>query len=319
MFVRQRGDRWQSRVDIKGYPEQIKSFDSEAEAYAWGAEVEQSIRAGGYAEPDQTTMRGALLRYEEEISRTKKGAAQEAYVIKKIIAHKIAAIPLAKVRGADIAAYRDSMKLMGSAPATISRHLAIVGNLFNVARREWGIEVANPVEAVKKPIIRNARHRRLNAGELEKIIAATDSAELGPFIRLAIETCMRRGELVNLHWNDTDFIRRVALLKDTKNGESRTVPLSSTAIQILQNLPRRIDGRVFGMQADSVTKAFERACRRAGVVGLRLHDLRREGVTRLFERGWSIPDVACVSGHKTWSQLQRYTALKVEDLARKLG
>jgi integrase len=130
---------------------------------------------------------------------------------------------------------------------------------------------------------------------------------------------MRRGELVNLHWNDTDFIRRVALLKDTKNGESRTVPLSSTAIQILQNLPRRIDGRVFGMQADSVTKAFERACRRAGVVGLRLHDLRREGVTRLFERGWSIPDVACVSGHKTWSQLQRYTALKVEDLARKLG
>ena len=179
MFVRQRGDRWQSRVDIKGYPEQIKSFDTEAEAYASGAEVENSIRAGGSAEPHQTTMRGALLRYEEEISRTKKGAAQEAYVIKKIIAHKIAAIPLAKVRGADIAAYRDSMKLMGSAPATISRHLAIVGNLFNVARREWGIEVANPVEAVKKPIIRNARHRRLNAGELEKIIAATDSAELG--------------------------------------------------------------------------------------------------------------------------------------------
>jgi len=319
MYVRKRGRSWQGRVVIKGYPEQVKSFCSEAEAYAWGAGVEKAIKEGGYAEPDRTTLSGALKRYEAESVPHKKGAAKESSVIRQIAVHPIAALHLDKIKGADIAFYRDGMKTKGYAPATIARHLAILSNLFNTARREWALDIGNPVEVVRKPVVRNARNRRLQSGELEKIIAATESAELGPFIRLGIETCMRRGELVGLQWRDIDFTRRLACLADTKNGESRTVPLSSIAIQILQSLPRRIDGRMFGMQADSVTQAFERACNRAGVIGLRLHDLRREGVSRLFERGWSIPDVACVSGHKTWSQLSRYTAIKPEELAKKLG
>ena len=319
MFVRQRGNRWQGRVEIKGYPEQVKSFDSEAEAYAWGAEVESRIKEGGYAEPDRTTLQGALKRYEAENIAHKKGAAKESSIIRQISLHPVAALKLDKVKGADIAGYRDGMKAKGYAPATIARHLAVLGNLFNVARREWTLEISNPVEVVRKPIVRNARTRRLNAGELEKIIAATESVELGAVVRLAVETCMRRGELVALQWSDVDFTRRVACLADTKNGESRVVPLSSEAVRILQSLPRRINGRVFGMTADSITQAFERACNRAGVVGLRLHDCRREGISRLFEKGWQIPDVACVSGHKTWSQLARYTAVRAEELAKKLG
>ncbi len=319
MYVRKRGNSWQGRVVIKGYPEQVKSFDGEAEAYAWAAQVERRIKEGGYAQPDRTTFLGALKRYEAENVAHKKGASKERSIIRQISLHTIAALKLDKIRGADIAAYRDGMKAKDYAPATIARHLAVISNLFNVARREWALEITNPVELVRKPIVRNARTRRLNAGELEKIIAATESVELGAVARLAVETCMRRGELVALRWSDVDFTRRVACLADTKNGESRTVPLSPTAIQILQNLPRQINGRVFGMTADSITQAFERACTRAGVSGLRLHDLRREGVSRLFERGWSIPDVACVSGHKTWSQLARYTSIKAEELAKKLG
>ena len=319
MFVRQRGNRWQARIALKGYPEQVKSFENEAEAYAWGAQAERRIKEGGYAEPDRTTLQGALKRYEAEITAHKKSGAKESSFIRQISGHPIATLKLDKVKGADIAGYRDDMKAKGYAPASITRHLAVLSNLFNIARREWALEISNPVEMVKKPVIRNARTRRLNAGELEKIIAATKSTELGAIVRIAIETCMRRGELVALRWCDVDFTRRVACLADTKNGESRTVPLSSTAIQILQTLPRQINGRVFGMTADSITQAFERACNRAGVSGLRLHDLRREGVSRLFERGWSIPDVACVSGHKTWSQLARYTSIKAEELAKKLG
>ena len=319
MFIRQRGNRSQARVAVQGYPEQVKSFENEAEAYAWGAEVESRIKEGGYAEPDRTTLQGALSRYEAENITHKKGAAKESSIIRQISLHPVATLKLDKVKGADIAGYRDGMKAKGYAPATIARHLAVLSNLFNIARREWALEISNPVEVVRKPIVRNARTRRLNAGELEKIIESTESNELGAIVRMAIETCMRRGELVALRWCDVDFTRRVACLADTKNGESRTVPLSPTAIQILQALPRRINGRVFGMTADSITQAFERACNRAGVSGLRLHDLRREGVSRLFERGWSIPDVACVSGHKTWSQLARYTSIKAEELAKKLG
>ncbi len=319
MFVRQRGNRWQARIALKGYPEQVKSFENEAEAYAWGAQAERRIKEGGYAEPDRTTLQGALKRYEAEITAHKKSGAKESSFIRQISGHPIATLKLDKVKGADIAGYRDDMKAKGYAPASITRHLAVLSNLFNIARREWALEISNPVEMVKKPVVRNARTRRLNAGELEKIIAATESNELGAIVRMAVESCMRRGELVALRWCDVDFTRRVACLADTKNGESRTVPLSPTAIQILQTLPRQINGRVFGMTADSITQAFERACNRAGVSGLRLHDLRREGVSRLFERGWSIPDVACVSGHKTWSQLARYTSIKAEELAKRLG
>ena len=319
VFIRLRGNRWQARVAIKGYPEQVKSFNSEADALAWGTQVEKQIAEGGYTEPDRTTLQGALARYRTDVTPTKKGGTKELSILKRLSAHRIASLPLMKVRGADVAAYRDEMKSQGYAPATITRHLAVLSHIFNTARREWALEVSNPVEMVKKPIVRNARTRRLNAGELDKIISATESVELGAILRIAVETCMRRSELVALRWSDVDFTRRVACLADTKNGEPRTVPLSPTAMQILQSLPRRIDGRVIGMTADSVTKAFERACNRAGVVGLRLHDLRREGVSRLFERGWSIPDVACMSGHKTWSQLARYTSIKAEELAKRLG
>jgi integrase len=235
------------------------------------------------------------------------------------LAHPIAKLPLLKIRGAEVAAYRDHLKNKGNAPATVVRHLAILSNLFGIARREWAIDVANPVLLVKKPTIRNARTRRLAPGELEKITSATGSIELQTLLQLAVETCMRRSELVQLRWAEIDFRRRIAELRDTKNGQPRCVPMSSRAVELLQGLPRRIDGKVFGLAPDSVTQAFTRACKRAGVIGLRWHDLRREGISRLFEKGWAIPEVACVSGHRTWSQLARYTAINPEDLARKLA
>ena len=319
MFVRQRGNRWQGRVAITGHPEQVKSFDTEAEAYAWGAQVAQQVKEGGYAAPDQTTLQGALKRYQLEVSAQKKGAAKEASVLRGVAAHRLAALQLTKIKGADIAAYRDDMKSKGYAPATIARHLAVLSDLFNTARREWSVAIANPVEMVKKPIIRNARNRRISADELERIVAATESPELRTVVLLAVETCMRRSEIASLLWRDIDLTRRVGILNDTKNGESREVPLSSKAIELLQSLPRRIDGQVFGFAADSITQAFGRACRRAGIQDIRIHDLRHEGVSRLFELGLNPMEVAAVSGHKTLQMLKRYTHLKAEDLARKLG
>ena len=319
MFVRQRGNRWQGRVAITGHPEQVKSFDTEAEAYAWGAQVAQQVKEGGYAAPDQTTLQGALKRYQLEVSAQKKGAAKEASVLRGVAAHRLAALQLTKIKGADIAAYRDDMKSKGYAPATIARHLAVLSDLFNTARREWSVAMANPVEMVKKPVIRNARNRRISADELERIVAATESPELRTVVLLAVASCMRRSEIASLLWRDIDLKRRVGILNDTKNGESREVPLSSKAIELLQSLPRRIDGRVFGLAADSITRAFDRACRRAGIQDARVHDLRHEGVSRLFELGLNPMEVAAVSGHKTLQMLKRYTHLKAEDLARKLG
>jgi integrase len=319
VFIRIRGNRWQARVAIKGCPEQLKSFINEADAYAWGAQVEKQIAESGYTAPDRTTLQGALARYGADVIPNKKGGAKELSILKRLSAHRIAMLPLAKVRGADVATYRDEMKSQSYAPATITRHLAVLGHLFNVARREWALEIINPVELVKKPTIRNARTRRFTPDELEKLVATTESRELGAFVRLAVETCMRRGELTALRWADIDFKLRVASLQTSKNGDARDIPLSTKAVLILQGLPRQIDGRVFTMTPDAVTRAFIRTCKRAGLTNLRLHDARHEGVTKLFELGLNPLEVAAISGHRTLQMLKRYTHLKAEDLAQKLG
>ena len=141
-----------------------------------------------------------------------------------------------------------------------------------------------------------------------------------PIVQLAIETAMRRGELLSLSWNHIDLRRRTAHLPDTKNGESRTVPLSTTAVSILEALPRGVRGEVFpGVTPEAVKRAYIRAVRRAGIENLTFHDLRHEATTRLFEKGLNIMEVASITGHKDLRMLRRYTHLKAEDLARRLG
>lgn len=131
---------------------------------------------------------------------------------------------------------------------------------------------------------------------------------------------MRQGELIRLRWEHIDLQRRVAYLPDTKNGETRSVPLSSIAIGVLRTVPRSLSGQVFpGLTTEAVKRAYIRAVRRAEIEDLRFHDLRHEATTRLFEKGLNIMEVATITGHKDLRMLRRYTHLKAEDLARKLG
>ena len=111
---------------------------------------------------------------------------------------------------------------------------------------------------------------------------------------------------------------------DPRNDRSRspeyaTIPLSSKAIEILRQLPLDIKGQVFPIRADSITQAFDRCRQRAGIKNLRLHDLRHEATSRFFEKGLNIIEVSSITGHKDLSMLKRYTHLRPEDLAKKLG
>ncbi len=130
---------------------------------------------------------------------------------------------------------------------------------------------------------------------------------------------MRQGEIVGLRWRHVNMARRTALLPDTKNGESRTVPLSSVAVDLLKALPRSINGEVFpGVTTEAVKQAFIRATRRAKIEDFHFHDLRHEATTRLFERGLNIIEVSSITGHRDLQMLRRYTHLRAEDLAKKL-
>ena len=129
------------------------------------------------------------------------------------------------------------------------------------------------------------------------------------FVALAIETGMRRSELLALQWSNVDLEKRIAFLPITKNGESRGVPLSTRAVAILRGLPTSTTGRVFGaLTVEALKQSFRRAVRRAGIAGLRLHDLRHEATSRLFEKGLNVMEVASVTGHKKLQMLKRYAS-----------
>lgn len=142
---------------------------------------------------------------------------------------------------------------------------------------------------------------------------------LGAAIKLAVETGMRRSELIGLQWSDMDWNSQVVHLADTKNGEARDVPLSSAALEALTSLPRNIDGRILGVHPNAITWQFAEACRDVGIAGLRFHDLRREATSRFFEKKFNMMEVAAITGHKTLQMLKRYTHLKATDLASRLG
>jgi integrase len=373
--IRKRGQyQWEAQVRRRGYPAQSKTFTTKAEAEAWANMIESEMSRGVWvsrSEAEATTLYEALKRYEEEVSRSKKGAAQEISVLKTCKAVDLAKRPLATIRSADVAKLRDEW-LKDYKPATVLRRLAVLSHVFNIARKEWGMDsLSNPVELVRKPQPNNARTRRIAVsdaqvgmlsgdeseserraqdGELERVAKASSSALLPSIIWLAVETAMRRGEIVSLLWANVDLNRRVAHLPSTKNGDARDVPLSSRAVSVLQPLEEARSNakdkmsdsgeeetvRIFEIRSDAVTRAFERAVARARTIyveecraaklkpdskfltDLRFHDLRHEATSRLASI-FPMHELTKITGHKDPRMLMRYYHPRAEDLAKRLS
>ena len=180
--------------------------------------------------------------------------------------------------------------------------------------------MTDTVDNVRKPAPCKPRRRRVNTGEYEALCDAVKSCRvtyIWPLINLAIVTAMRRGELLKLTWTDIDWEDKTATLSDTKNGLERVIPLSDKAIAILEKL-KRPKGKVFQATEVAVRQAWERLVVRAGIKDLHFHDLRHEAISRFFEMGLSVPEVALISGHKDYRMLARYTHLRAEDVGKKM-
>jgi len=201
------------------------------------------------SEAETTTLLALLDRYEAEVMPALKGAVREKSVLGLWRQTPLAKRAMATIRSGDVAQQRDAWLADGLAPATVLRRLARLSHLFNTARKEWGMEsLSNPVELVRKPTSNNARTRRVAAlpstgrrggrttDELTRIVAASSSRVLPVIVTLAVETAMRRGEIAALLWENIDLGRRVAHLPETKNGNSRDVPLSTAAVDVLASL-----------------------------------------------------------------------------------
>ncbi len=229
------------------------------------------------------TFKDVIERYLREVAPTKRGCAIEDYQLRRLRRHPIAGRPIRALTPEDLGAYRDQ-RLREVKPGTVLKEFSLIGVVLELARREWRLIKVNPARDVRLPPAPRPRTRRLETrfDEAERLFAACRAAPkpwLLPAVELAIETAMRRGELLSLTWEHVDLARRTALLPETKNGHARVVPLSSRAITVLEGLGPRSQGLVFdGVKAESLKRAFIRAVRRAGLEDFRFHDLRHEAV-----------------------------------------
>lgn len=325
--IRKRGpSQYQARVRLQGYPEQTKTFRTKQEAATWANERERLVLQGfasSIREADRVTLNGALERYSKEVTPLKKGRQQELARLRRWQKNPLAAQPLSQIRGADLARYRDLRLEQGAGGNTVRLDLALISHLYEVARKDWGFEtLANPVKAMRKPKLPRGRDRRLSPGEEQRLLDYCDKSGklmLKAIVILAIETAMRRGEIANLTWDDINLNTRMAHLHDTKNGESRIVPLSTRAVSAIQSIPCESSQLLVNIHRDNVSAAFASVCKACGIQGLRLHDLRHEATSRLFEKGLNMMEVATVTGHKSLSMLKRYTHLRPADLLSRLG
>jgi integrase len=204
----------------------------------------------------------------------------------------------------------------------VRRELVVLRHVLEIARREWNVPIrGNPVRQIKLPDDSKPRDRRLIEGDDTRLAEAVHSRSswyLRPFLTLAIETGMRRGELLSIKWKDVDQTAHTVRILKTKNGHPRTIPLTPKALQTLSALTTT-EERVFPVTANAVRLAWERLRRRAGLEDLRLHDHRHEAVSRFFEYGLTVPEVALISGHRDPRMLSRYTHLRPESVAQKLA
>ncbi len=323
---------YQVKVRRKGYPPQSQTFDRKTDADRWARKIEREMDDGVFVDrtaAHQTTLAELIDRYLEEVTPGHKGVAQERLRLQQMKRSRIAKHAAATVKSQDFAEWRNT-RLKEVAAGTVIRELNSWHAIIEHGRKEWGINLAeNPVHLVKRPKADPARERRLDPTpgddgktEEDRLLAACDADRdswMGAIVRLAIETAMRQGEILGLKWADVDLRKPVAVLHDTKNGDKRVVPLSTRAVQIFEGLPRHMSGMVFPIDQNAFKMRFRRCCTRAGIAGLRFHDLRHEATSRLFERGLEMMEVASITGHKSFSMLKRYTHLHAPTLAKKLG
>lgn len=312
-----------SKMQKKGYQTISKTFSRKSYAAHWAKERELEMERGVFestSKAEQALVGDLLTRFWEEVACHYKSANSVKYkvkLLKKVLGH-ICLINLSVDLVRDYKEYR----LESVSGDTVRKEMSLLKRMIDRAMKEWNIHLpkGNPLLRVTLPAKGKARDRRLKSDEYEML--RQGALEYGGYIshafELAAETAMRRGELVSLLWSNVNLKKRTAFLPETKNGSSRTVPLSPKAIKIIEGIPRS-DARLFPIRGDALGKAFQKVVQRQGIKDLRFHDLRHEATSRLFEKGLQLMEVSAITGHKDLAMLKRYTHLDAEKLALKLS
>ncbi|MGB3500976.1 MAG: site-specific integrase [Mesorhizobium sp.] len=311
------------RVDGTSHREN-KTFSSRREAVAWGKHREDEIRHGPGSKGEDPTLAEAIERYEKESKRLGRTKAQVLRSIR--LESDIAKKRCSTIKPKDIVAYATELAKTRS-PATVSGYMLYLSGVFKIARPAWGypLEAATADDALtvarKLELTGRSRQRdrRPTLAELNKLLAffSTRSGESLPMVDVtlfAIFSTRREGEIVRILWSDLEEEHGRILVRDAKDprgssGNNIWTELTPEALRIIKAQPKTGD-RIFPFKGDTINFAWRNACNMLAIEDLKFHDLRHEAVSRLFEMGRTIPQVASVSGHRSWQNLQRYTHIR---------
>jgi integrase len=330
--------RAQIRIKVKGkvVHQETQTFDRRQAASAWIARRETELREPGALERIQSAdndppLRQAIDVYVAENERTV--GKTKSQVLRSIKGYDIADMRCSKIGSADLVQF---VKSIPASPATRQNYLGHLGAIFAIAKPAWGYPLDRQaikdafIVAKRLGIIRKGseRDRRPTIDELNRLLdhfTLVESRRNGvlPMTRIvpfAIFSTRRQEEIVTIKWKDFDKDR--VLVRDMKHpgdkaGNNVWCDLTPEAVAIIKAMPK-VDDRIFPFTTDAITAAFTRACYVTGIntkdmpadQRLHFHDLRHDGVSRLFEMGRTIPQAASVSGHRSWQNLKRYTHLR---------
>ncbi len=325
------------RVRVAGMPDKSATFSSRSQAKIWGQKMEAEIRQGRYfpKQEDKERTFGELIdRYiEKELPKTPKSLAKQS---KQLLWWKkqLGSYFLCHISPSMLAGLRDQLldekTVRGGlrSPSTVNRYLAALSQALTIAVKEWAWIKENPILKISRPREAKARDKYLEKDGIVRLLnecRKSKSPYLYTIVMFDLATGARRGEILNLKWEDVDFIRSTATFHETKNGETRTVPLSHTVLECLKEERQRrlmVSSYIFpntnGQQPADIRTAWENAIEKANLQGIRFHDLRHTTASHLAMNGASTLEIAAVLGHKTLSMVKRYSHLSLSATAQAL-
>src|SRR5438874_1716933 len=220
--------------------------------------------------------------------------------------------PLGQITRAEMETWRRK-KMTTCRPATINRDLSRLRRMFSLAV-EWGLLEESPMKSMKFLRENNARTRYLSLEECQRLIANCIAPHIRALVGVALHSGMRLGEILNLRWYDLDFASGFILVRDSKNGESRHVPMDATLFALFRAYPHRpstdlVFSSSSGGHIVDVRTGFQNACKRAGLIDLHFHDLRHTFASQFVMAGGNLFILKSVLGHKNITMTQRYAHL----------
>ena len=319
--VRKRGNSWNAQVRISGWRSFTKTFQTKLDAKQWIVTLEKELKSKPIPEKNikNLKLKDLFNKYKFEILPKLKSHKIVTYKLNFLSRLWLGEIIVVNLTKGHLEQFCKDRKLVVK-DGTIKSELMLIKRIVKIATDKWNYGIPfNAFYGIELPSPHKPRNRRATQEELSILIAHANKQRntyISTIIQFAVETGMRRSEILKLKWIDVNLKTRIASLYDTKNGDERHIPLTKTAVQLLSNLTQLSDF-VFPISANCLRLAWETCRKKSNIKGLRFHDLRHEAVSRYFEMGLSVPEVALISGHKDVRQLFRYTHLKPESLIAK--